>query len=85
MSIFGFSENLAVYLDSNINVTGKLVIVGDLNIHINDELDADTITFSDFLEAFGLVNMITFPMHRLQDTLDLIITHQANEAIIGPP
>ena len=85
MSVLGFSENLADYLESNINVPGKLVIVSDLNIHIHDELDPDIITFSDFLDAFGLVNMITFSMNRLQNTLDLVITHQANEAIIGHP
>ena len=85
MSVLGFTENLADYLESNINVTGKLVIVGDLNIHISDELDSDTITFSDFLEAFGLVNMITFPVHRLQNTLDLVITYQANDGILSYP
>ena len=61
------------------------MIVRDLNIHINDKLDLDTITFNDFLEAFGLVNTITFPMHRLQITLDLIVTYQAKEAITGYP
>ena len=85
MSVLGFSENLADYLKSNINVTGKVVIVGDLNIHISDELDPGIITLSNFLEAFGLVNMITFPTHRLQNTLDLVITHQADEAIFGHP
>ena len=85
MSVLGFSENLADYLESNINVTGKLVIVGDQNIHINDDLNPDTITFNDFLEAFGLVNTVTFPTHRPQNTLDLVITYQGNEAVIGHP
>ena len=85
MSVLGFSENLADYLESNINVTGKLVIFGDLNIHINDELDPETITFNDFLDVFGLVNTVTFPMQRLQNTLDLVITYKANEATIGNP
>ena len=81
MSVLGFSENLEDYLESNINVIGKLMIVGDLNIHINDELDPDTIIFSNILEAFT----ITFPMHILHSTLDLVITHQRNETIIGHP
>ena len=85
MSVLGFSENLADYLESNINVTEKLLIVRDPNIQINDELDPDTITFNDFLDGFGLVNMITFPTHKLQNTLDLVITHQGNDTIIGHP
>ena len=49
------------------------MLSGDFNIKVNDEEDSDTITFLDFLHSFNLGNRIDFLMHRLGNTLDLIV------------
>ena len=53
--------------------------MGDFNIPINNPDSPDTNIFQDVLDSLGLHNHITFPTHRQQNTLDLIITeHQEN-------
>ena len=48
--------------------------MGDLNIHTNDPENQDTIPFDDTIKSLGIRNHVTFPTHRLQNTLDIIIT-----------
>ena len=40
---------------------------------MDDLENTDTILFSDLLDSFNLVNMVNFPSHKLQHTLDLAI------------
>ena len=66
-------------IETSINKNGKLLILGDLNIPMNNPDSPDTNIFQDVLDSLGLHNHITFPTHRLHNTLDLIITeHQEN-------
>ena len=64
-------------IETSINENGKLLILGDLNIPMNNPHSPDTHIFQDVLDSLGLHNLITFPTHRQHNTLDLIITeHQ---------
>ena len=56
----------------------------DLNIHTNDPENQDTITFDDTIESLGLRNQVSFPTHRLQNTLDIIITAEDSSIISDP-
>ena len=42
-SILQFCQDLATYMEVNINELGECVLLGDLNIHVNKEDDQDTI------------------------------------------
>ena len=75
-SVINFLEDLAIVLEDNIIHTGEIILLGDYNIKVNDDQSMDSINLSDFLDSFGLHNSITFPTHRLQNTLDLVITCQ---------
>ena len=55
--------------------------MGDLNTHTNDPENQDTITFDDTIESLGLRNQVNFPTHRLQNTLDIIITAEDSSII----
>ena len=55
--------------------------MGDLNIHIKDAENQDTITFEDTIESLELRNQVSFPTHRLQNTLDIIITTEDSSII----
>ena len=48
----------------------------DYNVPTNAISNSDTILLMDILEGFGLRNHINFPIHRLQNMLDLIITEE---------
>ena len=65
-------------LESQITSPGRITILGNLNIKVNDKKDRDTINFLDFIDAFGLVIQNTIPTHRLGNTLDLIITEETS-------
>ena len=53
---------------------GNLLIISDFNIHMDDVNHPDTITFTDSLQSFGLVNTVGFQTHKSKHILDLLIT-----------
>ena len=53
----------------------------NLNIHINNPENQDTIIFEDTTESLGLRYQVSFPTHRLQNTLDTIITTEDSDII----
>ena len=60
-SILTFCTELATILVRNIlDTTGKLVLLGDFNIHMEVVDDTDMITFNDFLDSFNLENLVHF-------------------------
>ena len=75
-SVIEFCDSLAMILERNINMDkGKLLMLGDFNIHLDEENNPDTITFNDFLESFGLINYMTFFTHTAKHILDLAISN----------
>ena len=61
-----------------LSITGSenrnIVLLGDLNIHVDNPEDPNAGQILAILEAFGLEQHITFPTHQLGHTLDLIAT-----------
>ena len=76
-SVIEFCDSLATILEGNINTDkGKLLMLGNFNIHLDEENNPDTITFNDFLESFGLINYTTFFTHTVKHILDLVISNE---------
>ena len=65
-----FATEFLDLIETSINENGKLLILGDLN----NPNSPDTNILQDVLNSLDLHNHITFPTHRLHNTLDLIIT-----------
>ena len=63
------------------NDLGKLLLIGDFNIHIDEPIEPHTITFLDFLNSFNLTSHVQWPMHRSGHTLDLLISNQDDTSI----
>ena len=80
-SVLQLCQELTTYLENNINTTGDTLLIGDLNIHINDPENQYTIIFEDTIKSLGLSNQVSFPTHRLQNTLDTIITAEDSDII----
>ena len=80
-SVLHFANELAAYMERNINTTGEQIIVGDFNVHINKQDEGNAIILSDMLESFNLSNCVEFPIHKLQNTLDLVINQQDSRCI----
>ena len=51
----------------------NFIILGDLNIRVNDGNDTEARQFLLPLEGLGLQQYVSFPTHKLGNTLDLII------------
>ena len=60
----------------------NIVILGDFNLHVNDKVDTDAEQFIDMVDASGLKQWVGIPIHKLENTLDLIITELAAEVQI---
>ena len=76
-SVVSFCNDLADILGNNIHtLKGHCILTGDFNIHTEDVLDNDTRTFNDMLNSLGMINHITFPMHKQGHTLDLFIKEE---------
>ena len=80
-SVLQFCQELTTFLEQNINTTGDTLLMGDLNIHTNNLDNQDTIIFEGAIESLELRNQVSFPTHRLQSTLDLIITTEDSDII----
>ena len=52
----------------------NMIILGDLNLHLSDPNDLAAGQFMENLEALGLYQCITFPTHKSNNTLDVIIS-----------
>ena len=51
----------------------ETILTWDFNIHLDDPMDLDTITFNDFLDSLDLTNLVNFGTHPSNHTLDLVI------------
>ena len=74
-SVLNFCNDLANHIELNVTKNrGKLLLVGDFNIHLDEPVHSDTILFNDTLESLDMQNMVKFPTHRSGHILDVIIT-----------
>ncbi|WP_233220276.1 hypothetical protein, partial [Micromonospora sp. RP3T] len=55
--------------------TDKVLIVGDFNIHVDNEIDALRAAFIDILNYIGVSQHVSGPTHCRNHTLDLILSH----------
>ena len=55
-SVLPFVDQLTDYMGWNINQSGKMLLLEDLNIKVNDKEDPYILIFSDFLESFDMCN-----------------------------
>ena len=54
--------------------TGKHLIVGDFNFHVNNQSDSGANKFKALLNQYNLSQHVTIPTHTAGNTLDLVIT-----------
>ena len=58
------------------------VLMGDFNLHVSNENDIDSAIFLDTLEAMGLYQHVGFATHKLENTLDLVISEIVNASTV---
>ena len=60
---------------------GKLVILGDFNIHANNIHSSDTQHLNSLLDIFSLKQHVNVPTHKLGNTIDLLCTRDSDTGI----
>ncbi len=68
-----FLTEFDTFLSSVVPTPNKFLITGDFNIHVNNQTNNDGIAFMALLSAYNLKQMVNFPTHTGNNTLDLVI------------
>ena len=77
-TVLQFCSDMTYIMERRIsNDLGKLLLIGDFNVHIDNPIEPDTITFLDFLDSFNLTSHVQWPKDILQIYLSATkTTHQ---------
>ena len=76
-----FLEEWENFLANYAIVNKEILIVGDLNFHLEDKENHDTKRFSSLLESCGLHQLVQQPTHVHGHTLDTIIIRDTSNII----
>ena len=76
-----FLEEFAEYLEHLIPLTGKLLILGDFNFHIDDPFDAHATRFINLMSSFGLKQHVSEATHKKGHILDLCFTRDSESLV----
>ena len=76
-----FITDFGDLIEQTSNLSGKLVILGDFNVHVDSRDDAEASQFSDLLDAFGLKQHVSGSTHVRGHTLDLVISRETDDIV----
>ena len=72
------------YMDTHVTTPGRLLLVGDFNLHVDDKEDHEATRFAELLYCLNLQQHITRPTHQQGHTLDLVITRCSDDLVCDP-
>jgi exonuclease III len=73
-----FFDEFTPFLQDQITSPGDMLLVGDLNFHLDVENDPDTKKFNTLMDSMNFKQHITEPTHRSGHTLDVAITRSTD-------
>ena len=76
-----FVTELADLLEEAATWTGKLILLGDFNIHWYSVADSERQKLSSLLDSFGLCQHVEGPTHTGGHTLDLVISRTVDDLV----
>ena len=69
-----FLDEFTPWMVDMITNHSNVIFMGDFNIHVGDENDAEAMTLLDTIEAPGLEQWVDEPTHRSDNIFDLVIS-----------
>ena len=69
-----FLDEFIEWLANILGSISNMIVLGDFNVHINDENDNEAGIFEDTITALGFNQHVTFPTHQKGNLLDLVFT-----------
>jgi hypothetical protein len=79
--ISDFFDEWSTFLAGYSTHNNEILIVGDLNFHVDVDNDRDAQRFMDTLQACGLQQHVNEPTHVLGHTLDVVISRDTSRII----
>ncbi|XP_071843988.1 uncharacterized protein [Apostichopus japonicus] len=76
-----FLVEFASFLEVLVIAPGRLIILGDFNIHVDNATNGDALKFHDLLCSMNLVQLVRGSTHASGHTLDLVITRSIESPI----
>ena len=80
-----FHGEWASYLEHLGTTPSELLVVGDINIHLDVSSDASTVKFVSLLEVLNLELHVNVPTHRNGHTLDIVLSRKNSRLIHNKP
>ena len=80
-TVVAFLDEFRSLLEDRVSSLGHLVILGDLNFHVDNAADSKSKKFLDLLDLLNFSQHVTSITHKAGHTLDLVITCDS-EAVI---
>ena len=78
-SNFDFHDDFHDWISDTIALDINIIIMGDLNYHINMQLDEDASNFIESMSSVGLVQHVEFVTHESGNILDLVFTESSSD------
>ena len=69
------------FLAKLVTSESNIIVVGDLNIHLDNLLNLDTVKFTSILESCGMRQHVTGATHVAGHTLDVVITRDTDTSV----
>ena len=69
-----FIDDLTELLMEVVSIHNNIIILGEINIHLNEPEDTDAEALCGIFEVFNITQHIKLPTHNLGHTLDMIAT-----------
>ena len=78
-----FFEEFSTFLQDRVTSSGDLLIVGDLNFHLDKKNDTSTRKLTELLESFNILQCVNTSTQMSGHTLDVIMC-RATDNLIQP-
>ena len=76
-----FITDFGDLIEQTSNLSEKLIILGDFNIHVDNNNDSEANQFLDLLDAFGLKQHVSGSTHVRGHTLHLVISRDSDNIV----
>ena len=76
-----FVEELSDYIEHAATLSGKLILIGDFNVHWDCEEDSERMELATLLNDYDFVQHVKGPTPERGHTLDLVITRQEDDLV----
>ena len=76
-----FIDELSQFLESLASTSGRLILVGDFNVHWDVADNNERVKLADLLDMYGLAQHVSGQTHKKGHTLDFIIARKSESVV----